>query len=103
MVGNAFKIGVDAFNKGDYATALEEWVPLAGQGDNSAQFNLDLMYMKGTGVPQDDETAIKWFTLAAEQGDADAQFSLGFMYKEEPSVPLSEKTSLSDVSAYGTN
>jgi hypothetical protein len=39
--------GLDAYNRGDYATALREWRPLAEQGDASAQFNLVLMYALG--------------------------------------------------------
>ena len=32
--------GVEAYNTGDYQTALQEWRPLAEQGDASAQFVL---------------------------------------------------------------
>ena len=35
-----FQKGVDAFESGDYATALREWKLLAEQGNASAQFNL---------------------------------------------------------------
>jgi len=38
------------------------------------------MYYKGAGVPQDYETAVKWYTRAAEQDHIDAQFRLGAMY-----------------------
>jgi uncharacterized protein len=38
------------------------------------------MYFQGTGVIQDDATAVKWFTRAAEQGDARAQVGLALMY-----------------------
>ena len=80
LVGNPafsadFQKGVDAYDRGDYATALREWKPLAEQGNADAQFNLGLMYEKGRGVPQDYKTAMKWYRLAAEQGDADSQFN----------------------------
>ena len=39
-----FQRGVEAYNKGDYATALKEWTPLADQGNVKAQYNLGLMY-----------------------------------------------------------
>ena len=85
LVGNpAFSAdlqkGLNAAQRGDYATALREWTPLAEQGNARAQFNLGLMYELGRGVPQDYKTAVKWFTLAAKQGDARAQFNLGLMY-----------------------
>jgi TPR repeat protein len=66
--GEDFDKGFDAYNNGDYATALEEWLPLAEQGDAVAQSNLASMYYNGEGVLQDYKTAVKWYTLAAEQG-----------------------------------
>ena len=38
------------------------------------------MYRRGVGVPQDDETAVKWWKLAAKQGHVSAQFELGVSY-----------------------
>ena len=35
-----FQKGFDAWESGDYATALREWTPFAEQGDASAQNNL---------------------------------------------------------------
>ena len=75
-----FDEGVAAYERGDYATALKEWKPLAERGDIRAQSSMGEMYLMGTGVPQDYETAIKWYKLAAEQGDANAQMYLGLMY-----------------------
>lgn len=83
VMGNAqagLAEGVAAINKGDFKAALVELQPLAEQGNADAQFNLGLMYFNGTGVPQDDQQALKWFRLAAEQGDAFSQFALGNMY-----------------------
>ena len=48
-----FKKGVEAYNKGDYATALKEWKPLAQGGYIDAQYNLGIMYDNGKGVLQD--------------------------------------------------
>ncbi|GAB6068870.1 hypothetical protein JCM13664_21910 [Methylothermus subterraneus] len=48
-----FDEGLAAANRGDYATALKEWRPLAEQGDAVAQYNLGVMYDNGLGVPQD--------------------------------------------------
>ncbi len=61
-----FQAGVDAYNRGDYATALREMQLLAEQGNASAQFNLGFMYNKGQGVPQDYTEAVKWYRLAAD-------------------------------------
>ena len=75
-----FQKGVDAYNRGDYATALREFTLLAEQGDAVAQTSLGKLYSEGLGVPQDYKTAVKWYTLSAEQGVAVAQINLGLMY-----------------------
>ena len=38
------------------------------------------MYNEGTGVPENDAEAVKWYRKAAEQGHTQAQFYLGNMY-----------------------
>jgi TPR repeat protein len=45
------------------------------------------MYYKGEGVPQDYETAVKWYTRAADQGDSNAQHYLGVMFANGQGVP----------------
>jgi uncharacterized protein len=82
-----FQDGLDAYNRGDYKTALREWQPLAAQGNASAQFRLGFMYFSGSGIPQDYARVVKWWQLAADQGDADAQNNLGFMYGNGNGVP----------------
>ena len=72
--------GIQAISKGDFKQALVELQPLAEQGNADAQFNLGLMYFNGTGVPQDDQVALKWFRRSADQGNGFAQFALGNMY-----------------------
>jgi hypothetical protein len=74
-----FDKGMEAYGKGDYKTALEEWRP--HQGYASALYNLALMYRNGEGVPKDDKEAVKWYRLAAEQGHASAQNNLALMYR----------------------
>jgi hypothetical protein len=75
-----FDEGVAAYNRGDYATALREFRPLAEQGHAKAQYSLGRMYHLGRGVPQDYVEAVKWFRAAAEQGHAFAQQNLGIGY-----------------------
>lgn len=53
-----FNAGLDAYDRGDFATALKEWRPLAEDGDASAQFYRGLMYHYGEGVPQDHAEAL---------------------------------------------
>jgi TPR repeat protein len=79
-VAGSFEDGVDAAQRGNYATALRLWRQLAERGDADAQFNLGRMYDRGEGVPQDYARAVSWYRKAADQGDADAQLHLGVMY-----------------------
>ena len=72
--------GYEAYNDGDYATALKEWKPIAEQGYAFAQYKLGIMFEYGNGVPKDYAEAVKWYRLSAEQGYAIGQYSLGLMY-----------------------
>ncbi len=45
--GQDFEKGMQAYNRGDYATALRELRPLAKQGNGDAQSNLGYMYANG--------------------------------------------------------
>ena len=73
--------GYRAYSEGDYETALNEWHPLAEQGNASAQTNLGIMYQHGRGVEQNEAEAVRWYLPAAEQGNALAQTNLGIMYE----------------------
>ena len=44
-----FEAGVEAYKRGDYATALREFRPLAEQGHVVAQAQMGLMYFWGFG------------------------------------------------------
>jgi TPR repeat protein len=83
--------GLAAYHRGDYATALRLWRPLAERGLADAQYNLGSMFLEGSrGVRQDDAEAAKWFGLAAEQGHTVAQFNLGVMYRKGKGVPQND-------------
>ena len=80
LAAQDFQKGLDAYDAADYATAIQEWTPLAEAGYGNAQYNLGYMYELGQGVLQDDAEAVRLYRLAAEQGDASAQINLGYMY-----------------------
>jgi len=81
-----FKEGAAAYKRGDYATALREFRPLAEQGNALAQNKLGYMYRNGIGVTQDYAEAVKWYRKAAEQGHATAQYDLANMYRDSQGV-----------------
>ena len=60
-----YQKGYDAYQAGDYATAMQEFRPLAEQGNTILQTVVGDMYRKGKGVPQNYAEAIKWYRLAA--------------------------------------
>jgi TPR repeat protein len=82
-----YQAGMDANNRGDYATALREWRPLAEQGHAIAQYSLGLLYANGQGVPKDDVQARQWYQKASAQGRADAQVNLGILYDYGRGIP----------------
>jgi len=79
--------GAAAWKRGDYATALREWRPLADKGDARLQFYIGFMHAKGMGTPQDYAGALTWYRRAAALGDADALNNLGIMYDRGLGVP----------------
>lgn len=75
-----FNTGLAAFEKGDFAIAIEEWTPLAEKGDMAAQFNLGVIYQNARGVPRDNKRAFYWFRAAAEKGHPKAMLNVAFSY-----------------------
>ena len=59
--------GLEAYGRGDYATAFRILRPLAEKGDAGAQNNIGVMYAQGQGVPTSYVQAWKWLTLAASR------------------------------------
>jgi uncharacterized protein len=79
--------GVDAWERGDYATAYREWKPLADAGDTDAQYNLGILYYH---AERDYANAAKWLHKAAEHGHPSAQHDLGSLYLLGLGVPQSD-------------
>ena len=74
--------GVEAWQRGDFASAVKQWRPLADRGDADAQFNMGQAYRMGRGVPADLRIAQSWFQKAAAQGHELAQGNLGLLLYE---------------------
>jgi uncharacterized protein len=83
-----FEDATAAYDRGDYATAMLLFRPLAEEGDPVAQYALGFMYHFGAhGIPQDHAEAFTWLRRAAHQGNELAQINLGFMYLDGEGVP----------------
>jgi TPR repeat protein len=102
-----------AYRKGDYATALKLYRPLAQRGDARAQDAIGGMYARGEGgLPKDDAEALHWFQMAdderkglkayneggyatalrifrplADRGQILAEYLIGLMYANGQGVP----------------
>ena len=87
LVSADYQAGVEAYERGDYETALQNLTPLAEEGNPKAQFHLGQMYARGDGVSQNDAEAAKLYKKAAEAGNTIAQFVLGLWYEKGRGVP----------------
>jgi len=70
------------YDRADYKTALNVWMPAAKAGDAEAQANVGQIFERGLGGEPNYEAAIIWYTKAAELGNARAQFNLGTLYEQ---------------------
>lgn len=75
--------GIEAYQNGDFATALTEWLTLAQEGNAQACHNIAILYLNGQGVEQDTEQGKMWCLKAAERGHTIAKTHLGFLFAEE--------------------
>lgn len=75
-----FAAAVAAYDRGDYETAFNEWLPLAKDDDPAAQRNVAHLYRQGLGVVQDFTEAAYWYRRAAYLGLTGAQSNLAAMY-----------------------
>lgn len=69
------------FDKGEYQKAYVLWLPLANNGDLTAQNYIGIHHYLGLGVKRNYKLAKGWFEKAAVKGLPDAQYNLGVMYE----------------------
>jgi uncharacterized caspase-like protein len=86
-----------AYDRADYRTSLNVWLPQAQEGDKEAQTYVGEIYEKGLGVPPDYVVAATWYRKAAAQGHSRAQINLGYLYEKGLGV---EKDPLQALSWY---
>lgn len=90
------KSGIDAYQRGDFASAVSTWRPLAIAGDADAQYNLGQAYRLGRGVPVDPQMAESWFKKAADQGHLRGRNAYGLMLfqngRRQEAIPFVEES-----------
>ena len=90
-----FDAGLKAFLERDFATAVQEWQPLAEAGHPDAQNNLGAMYYQGLGVPKDEVRAYAWATLAVAQHAVNASAAKDYLQQHLTPAQLREGENLS--------
>jgi hypothetical protein len=83
-----------AYDRANYATALKVWLPLAEQGDTTAQTYVGEIFEKGLGVQPDYDAAATWYRRAAEKGSSRAAINLGNLYEQGLGVPKEPQQAL---------
>ncbi len=92
---SAYEVAYKAGNKAnDFGMVYAKCLPMAQQGDATAQYSLGVMYERGKGVTKNEAKALAWYTKAAEQGYAGAQTNLGLMYANGQGVAKDEATAV---------
>jgi septal ring-binding cell division protein DamX len=85
-----YQSGLDAYNSGDYNTALGDWKAVAAAPPDTVppatvaetNYAIGMLYWLGQGVQVDYFEASKWMRKAAELGHAGAQGKLGYLYTQ---------------------
>lgn len=83
-----------AYDRANYKTALQVWLPAAELGDVEAQVNVGEIFERGLGGEPNYEAAVIWYQKAAEKGNARAQFNLGTLYEQGLGVDKNKMTAL---------
>lgn len=82
MTGVAYadgRAGFEAWQRGDFDTALQNWRPLAIAGDAEAQYNMGQAYRLGRGVAVDMRIAEDWFRKSAMGGNEKGKAAYGIV------------------------
>jgi hypothetical protein len=90
-----YQSGLDAYQAGDYTTAMQEWQEFAAAPRTSLRpaiyaetyYAIAMLYWQGQGVHRDYYQARDWLVRAAEFNHAGAQAKLGYLYSDGVAVP----------------
>lgn len=83
-----------AYDRADYKTALNVWLPAAESGEADAQNAVGEIFERGLGGEPNYELAFVWYQRAAEQGHKGAQVNLATLYETGRGVEQDKRTAL---------
>jgi TPR repeat protein len=76
----------EAFDQGQYLTALELGIKAAERGEPTAHTLVGRIYAEGLGTSKNAPLAARWYARGAELGDPEAMFAYGLMLAEGEGV-----------------
>ena len=79
---DGWQVGMEAFSRGTYKTAVRIWGRLAESGNRKAAFRLAEMFDFAEGVKKNDREAAKYYLMAAEANHPVAQQRVASRYKD---------------------
>jgi TPR repeat protein len=90
-----YQAGLDAYNAGDYSTAMAEWKEAVSQQPDKENlaiyreslYAIGMLYWQGEGVAQDYNISVVWLKQAADINHPGAQNKLGYLYSTGQGVP----------------
>lgn len=89
-----FEDGIEAYRRGDFATARTELTSAALNGSAEAQFLMGQMNERGEGSAANAGEAWGWYKRAAAVNHLEAQFRLAESFEQGRGVPLSMRKAL---------
>jgi hypothetical protein len=76
-----------AYDRANFSTSLQVWLPQANDGDAQAQVYVGEIYEKGLGTDPDYAKAAAWYQKAADQGFVRGMSDLAYLYEQGRGVP----------------
>ena len=71
-----------AYDRANFSTAFQVWMPKAKEGDPQAQTYVGEIYEKGMGQPPDAQKAAEWYQKAVDKGYQHAMSNLAYLYEK---------------------
>ena len=92
---------INSFESEDYENASIECIEPANLGETYPQNILGWIYLKGLGMPVDNQKAFEWLSKSSNQGNLWAKGQLGLMYQNgSEAVPQDYSKALISHGAY---
>jgi TPR repeat protein len=86
-----FDIALNQYNNEQFKEAMDNFMPLAQQGNPYAEYYMGSMFYDGRGTTKDFTRAFKWLTKSSNQNCHEAQYLLAKMYMKGNNVKKDPK------------